>query len=317
MTITDATSAPLVAVVGATGIQGGSVVKALEESDKAYRIRAFTRDGSKPTAQALASRGVEVVNVSLVLENKDKVFEAFQGAKMAFLVTNFWEHADPGRETAEAKQLIDAAIAGGAERIVWSGLPSYDKLSGGKYPHVYHFDSKAAASDYARQIGAPVVDIQAAGYGLNNPMLRPAKLADGSLALQWCVAPTALFPVIDAANDYGLYVRQVFELPVFPSGSEVRTAGELITVEDLARQIGEITGKQVAFKQITGEEFGGRIQALGVPSHLAEDLKECFLSVAEYGYYGAKEISSHEGLARKPRTWKEIVETSDWSWMDE
>ncbi|KAJ7646921.1 NAD(P)-binding protein [Roridomyces roridus] len=317
MTITDAESAPLVAVVGATGNQGGSVVRALEESDMAYRIRAFTRDALKPAAQELASRGVELVSISLVLENKDKVYEAFQGVNMAFLVTNFWEHRDADREIAEAKQLIDAAMANGAERIVWSGLVSFDKLSGGKLRHVYHYDSKATVTEYARQIGAPFVDVQAACYAINYPMLRPRKLGDGSLALEWPMPPTALMPVIDVANDYGLYVRQVFELPVFPSGSEVRTAGELIPVEEIARQIGEVTGRKVVFKQITAEDFSGRVEALGVPPHLAEDVKECLVGIAEYGYYGAKDISSHEGLARKPRTWKEFVQASDWSWMDE
>ncbi|KAJ7619289.1 NAD(P)-binding protein [Roridomyces roridus] len=316
MTITDATSAPLVAVVGATGIQGGSVVKALEESDRTYRIRAFTRDASKPAAQALASQGVEVVSVSLVVGNKDEVYKAFQGANMVFLVTNFWEHMDAEREIAEAKQLIDAAKASGAERIVWSGLPSYNKLSGGKLPHVYHFDDKAIATEYARQIGAPFVVVQAGFYGMNNPMLRP-KLVDGVVALEWPFPPRALLPIIDAANDYGLYVRQVFELPVFPSGTVVRTAGELISVEDMARQLGEVTGKKVIFKQITSEDFSRRVQALGLPPYIAEDATECCLGIAEFGYYGTKEISSHEGLARKPRTWKDIADASWTQWMDQ
>jgi uncharacterized protein YbjT (DUF2867 family) len=85
MTIAQALSAPLVVVVGATGNQGGSVVKALEESDKPYRIRIFTRDATKPAAQALLKKGIEVVAISLVVENAKKVNEAFVGANMAFV----------------------------------------------------------------------------------------------------------------------------------------------------------------------------------------------------------------------------------------
>ncbi|KAJ7628666.1 NAD(P)-binding protein [Roridomyces roridus] len=319
MTITDAASAPLVAVVGATGIQGGSVIKALEESDKAYRIRGFTRDASKPAAQALASRGVEVVSVSLVVGNKDEVYKAFEGANMVFLVTNFWEHMDAERETAEAKQLFDAAKANGAERIVWSGLVSFDKISGGKFPHVYHFESKAAVTEYARQIGAPFVDVQAGFYAVNiieSPMAR-TKLEDGSLALEWPLPPTTRMPMIDTAYDYGLYVRQVFELPVFPSGSEVRTAGEMIPAGDIASQIAELTGKKVVFKQITTEDYSGRLRAFGLPPNIVQDLIECWVAFDECGYYGTKEISNHEGLARKPRTWKEFIKASDWSWVDQ
>ncbi|KAJ7604079.1 NAD(P)-binding protein [Roridomyces roridus] len=306
MTITDTVSAPLVAVVGATGIQGGSVIKALEESDKAYRIRGFTRDASKPTAQALASRGVEVVSVSLVVGNKDEVYKAFEGANMIF-------HMNAERETAEAKQLFDAAKASGAERIVWSGLVSFDKISGGKFPHVYHFEGKAAATEYGRQIGAPFVDVQAGFYAVNmieSPMAH-TKLEDGSLALEWPVPPTTRMPIIDAAYDYGLYVRHVFELPVFPSGSEVRTAGEMIAAGDIAGQLGELTGKKVVFKQITTEDYGASLRAFGLPPHIVEDLVECWVVFAEYGFYGTKEISSHEGLARKPRTWKEFVKSLD------
>ncbi|KAJ7255443.1 hypothetical protein B0H12DRAFT_1323184 [Mycena haematopus] len=97
MTITRSESAPLVAVVGATGIQGGSVIKALSESDKPYRIRGFTRDPTKPAAETLKKKGVEMVAVDLVLENKEEVFKAFTGADYAFLVTNFWEHMNVQR----------------------------------------------------------------------------------------------------------------------------------------------------------------------------------------------------------------------------
>lgn len=85
MTITQDSSAPLVAVVGATGTQGGSVVNALAKSDKPYRVRAFTRDAKKPAAQNLVKLGVEVVVVSLVVENKEEVYKAFTGADSAFV----------------------------------------------------------------------------------------------------------------------------------------------------------------------------------------------------------------------------------------
>ena len=83
MTITDSVSAPLVAVVGATGQQGGSVVAVLKASTKQYRIRAFTRDATKPAAQALAEDGVEVVAVNIVVENSDAVRKAFEGVDIA------------------------------------------------------------------------------------------------------------------------------------------------------------------------------------------------------------------------------------------
>lgn len=85
MTISREQSAPLVVVVGATGIQGGSVIQALSESDKPYRIRGFTRDVSKQAAQDLSKKGVEMVAVNLVVQNRDAVFKAFEGATVAFV----------------------------------------------------------------------------------------------------------------------------------------------------------------------------------------------------------------------------------------
>ena len=85
MTITQAQDAPLVVVGGATGNQGGSVIRFLSESPKPYRIRALTRDATKPNAKRLAEQGVEVVSVSLDAENKAKVIEAYKGADIVFV----------------------------------------------------------------------------------------------------------------------------------------------------------------------------------------------------------------------------------------
>jgi uncharacterized protein YbjT (DUF2867 family) len=85
MPITSNLAAPLVVVVGSTGNQGGSVIQALAESDREYRIRGLTRDVTKPAAQKLAGEGVEMVNVSLTVENADAARTAFAGADIAFV----------------------------------------------------------------------------------------------------------------------------------------------------------------------------------------------------------------------------------------
>lgn len=56
-----------VVVFGATGNQGGSVAKALLKDSRTaqqFKVRAVTRDPSKPTAQALVEQGAEVVKAS-------------------------------------------------------------------------------------------------------------------------------------------------------------------------------------------------------------------------------------------------------------
>jgi uncharacterized protein YbjT (DUF2867 family) len=85
MTILQKPSAPLVVVVGATGTQGGSVINALIESDKPYRLRGLTRDTSKGAARKLVDQGVEMVGVSVSADNVEKVHQAFEGANIAFV----------------------------------------------------------------------------------------------------------------------------------------------------------------------------------------------------------------------------------------
>ncbi|KAF8134201.1 NAD(P)-binding protein [Mycena galopus ATCC 62051] len=284
MTISQNPSAPLVAVVGATGTQGGSVIKALAESNRPYRIRGFTRDSTKLVSQSLIARGVEIVTVSLVLDNVKNVFEAFVGANMAFLVTNFGEHLDAERETAEGKMMIDAAKAAGVERIVWSGLTSPSKISGGKYTHVAHFDGKAIITEYGRQSGVPFVDVQAGWFASNlmGPCQGPIKQADGAFAIRIPVSPKTSIPVFDAARDYGLYVRHTLEAPVFPNGSEVLT-GEYMTYEDIALQLSQATGKQVVARQMTLEQFENEMAASGVPRRQMPIMADGYNSISEFG----------------------------------
>ena len=88
MTISKESSAPLVVVVGATGTQGGSVVKNLEESDKPYRVRGLTRDVSKPAAKALVEEGVEMVGCNISVGKEKEVERAFDDATYIFVRTN-------------------------------------------------------------------------------------------------------------------------------------------------------------------------------------------------------------------------------------
>ncbi|KAJ7150111.1 NAD(P)-binding protein [Mycena crocata] len=314
MTITQAPSAPLVAVVGATGTQGGSVIRALAESDKPYRVRGFTRDAAKPSARELVKLGVDVVVVSLSVDNRETVLTVFNGADFAFLMTNYFEHLDKNREIAEGKLLIDAAKAGGVSRIVWAGMPSVNDISSGKYVHVENLDSKAIITAYGRQCGVPLVDVQPGVYGTNflhNAALL-SKQDDGSFAIPWPTRPTLLVPLVDAGRDYGLFVRQVLEAPVFPDGSEITAYGEMIPVGEMARQLAEGTGKNVVFKQLSAEEFGDVFRRLGLPPHLVLNMVDSFLFFDEFGWK-VTTSPDREGLARRPSTWAEFVKSADWS----
>jgi nucleoside-diphosphate-sugar epimerase len=165
MTISQDPSAPLIAVVGATGMQGGSIVNNLQASIKPYRMRGLTRDASKPNAQSPVKRGIEVVSCNICVGNEAEVRKAFEGASYVLVgtlervrslnvptnkqaVTNYWEHVDKACEIAEGKLMADVAKAAGVKLFILSSEPSATKVSKGRLDKVSRFDSKAEVSDH-------------------------------------------------------------------------------------------------------------------------------------------------------------------------
>ena len=98
----------IIAVIGATGAQGGSVINAiLNDASNNFTARAITRDSTKPNAQKLKERGCEVVEADL--SNKDSLQKAFEGAHGVFGVTDFWATMNPDIEISQGKNIADAA----------------------------------------------------------------------------------------------------------------------------------------------------------------------------------------------------------------
>src|SRR5437016_14418904 len=122
----------LIAVIGATGQQGGGVVRALQARGQ-FKVRALTRNPQKHRELA-----EEVVEADL--DRPETLKAAFEGAHGVFLVTNFWE---PGSdEIKQATAAVRAATDAGVKHFVWSTLPNVEAISGGKF-HVPHFTGKA------------------------------------------------------------------------------------------------------------------------------------------------------------------------------
>lgn len=109
---------PLVGVVGATGLQGGSVIKYLLATGS-FKVRGICRNVDSPAAQTLAAQGVEVISANL--DEVDRLKQAFRGCDFIFGVTNFWEHGEDG-ETRQGKNMVDAAKAEGVRHFVFSTM---------------------------------------------------------------------------------------------------------------------------------------------------------------------------------------------------
>lgn len=189
----------IIAILGATGNQGGSVANSFFE-EPGWQVRALTRNASSPKAQALAARGAQVVQADL--DDPKTLSAAFEGANAIFAVSDFWglygdpankDKPKPGQplnvwaaehETQQLKNAIDvAAKVPTLERFILSSLSNATKWSKGKYTHVYHFDSKANAEDYGKETYPDLwkkTSIFQAGLFLsnyvNNPIARVKKV---------------------------------------------------------------------------------------------------------------------------------------------
>ncbi|KAF1344378.1 hypothetical protein BDV97DRAFT_52299 [Delphinella strobiligena] len=145
----------ILTVLGATGVQGGSVVTAALKSNL-YKVRAITRNVNSDAAKALSAQGVDVVAANL--DDEESLVKAFEGSHAIFAVTDFFAtfatHSAEETVEIEAAQGINAAKAASKtatlEHYVWSTLPDNMAISGGKCP-VPHFESKAKVDAYIRQ----------------------------------------------------------------------------------------------------------------------------------------------------------------------
>ncbi|RDH18606.1 HSCARG dehydrogenase [Aspergillus niger ATCC 13496] len=145
----------IVAIVGATGTQGGAVISALE-GNPSFQIRALTRNTNSEKAKDLASRGIEVVAADL--NDESSLVKAFADVSIIYAVTNFFEpFATVGPEAAmeiEYQQGVNLAQAASQtpslELYIWSTLPDSRTLSSGAVV-VPHFAAKARVDEFIKQ----------------------------------------------------------------------------------------------------------------------------------------------------------------------
>src|SRR5712692_8859980 len=131
----------LIAVIGATGHQGGGVVRALQARGQ-FKVRALTRNPDKHRELA-----EEVVEADL--DKPETLKAAFKGAHGVFLVTNFYGGAD---ELKQATAAVRAAKNSGVKHFIWSTLPDVEAISGGKF-NVPHFTGKAKIDRVVKEGG--------------------------------------------------------------------------------------------------------------------------------------------------------------------
>ena len=268
----------IIAVFGATGAQGGGLVRAIAaDRNGPFTVRAITRNPNSDKAQALAASGVEVVMGDT--DNAETLVPALQGAYGAFCVTNFWEHFSAEREGVQASNMARATKAAGVQHAVWSTLEDTRKwipLHDERLPTITgqykspHFDSKGPVDDVFTNEGAPTTFIMAAFYWDNfiHFGMGPRVGENGELTLAMPLGGAKL-PGI-AASDVGGCVYGVFKEGTTTVGQHIGLAGEQLTGQQMADKMAQALGRKVNFYDVPFDAY----RALGFPG--AVDLGNMF-----------------------------------------
>jgi uncharacterized protein YbjT (DUF2867 family) len=298
-------SSKTVVVLGATGAQGGGLVRAiLDDPSGGFSVRAVTRDLNSPKAKALAAAGAHVVAASV--DDDESLARAFDGAYAAYCVTFFWDHFSPEKENAQAASMARAARNASLQHVVWSTLedtrkhiplddPRMPTLMG-KYK-VPHFDSKGEADSHFAQSGVPTTFLLTSFYwdNLIHFGMGPRR-TEGKLSFALPMGERRL-PGI-AAEDIGRCAYGVLKAGAEFKNKYVGIAGEHLTGAEMAASLSRAFKEDVAYIPVPFDAY----RQLGFPG--AEDLGNMFQFKHDFQdvFVGARDLALSRRLNPKLHT---------------
>jgi len=268
----------IIAVIGATGAQGGGLVRSiLNDKNGGFSVRAITRNANSEKGKAIADLGAEVVSADL--DNTDSLKNAFKNAYGVYAVTNFWEHFSPEKEISQIKNIAEASKSAGVQHTIFSTLEDTRKwvpLEDGRMPtlmgkyKVPHFDGKGEAEHFFTDLNVPVTFLLTSFYWDNFIYfgMDPKKGEDGKYALNIPMGNKKL-PGI-AAEDIGKCAHGIFKSGKEYIGKKVGIAGGHYTGQEMADAFSKVYGKEFVYNAVPFDVYRG----LGFPG--AEDLGNMF-----------------------------------------
>jgi uncharacterized protein YbjT (DUF2867 family) len=306
----------VIAVVGATGSQGGGLVRAIQsDPDGEFRARAITRDPNSEAAQALAATGAEVVQGDL--DDPASIESAFQGAHGAYCVTFFWAHFSPDKEGEHAQTMAKAAKDAGVKHVIWSTLEDtrqWIPVDDDRMPtlqekyKVPHYDSKAQVDHVFTDAGVPTTFLRTSFYWDNMILfgMGPKRGEDGKLVFTLPMADKRLPSM--AAEDIGKAALGIFKRGDEFIGKTVGISGAFLTGEQFADSLSKAYGEEVTYNAVTPDVY----RSFGFPG--ADDIGNMFQvkSDFEQEYTGNRDLELTRSLNPELKTLDEwLAENKD------
>lgn len=273
----------LIAVFGATGNQGGGVVRALKANGQ-FAVRALSRDPGKYRGEA-----DEVVTADL--DRPETLAAALQGAHGVFLVTNFWQAGTD--EIEQATAAIEAAKDAGVNHLIWSTLPNVEAISGGKFK-LPQFTGKAKVDAIVKAAGFPrhTFVVPPAYYQNFSGPFGPQKQQDGSLGWVLPIDPAVRCFHMGDINELGNIVAGAFaHADETGDGAYLPLVGDYLSFNDLVGALNQL-GHQFSFTRVPREVYAGFFPG-------ADALGETLAYYETYTYLGPGSHNDEIALANK------------------
>jgi uncharacterized protein YbjT (DUF2867 family) len=284
----------IIAVVGATGAQGGGLVRAiLNDPQGGFAVRAITRDVNSDKAKGLAKLGAEVIAADI--DDEESLKRAFKGAYGVYCVTFFWAHFSPEKEIASATAMARAAKATSVQHAIWSTFEDTRKwvpLSDNRMPtlmgkyKVAHFDAKSEADHVFRDLGVPTTFLRTSFYWENliHFGAGPKKGPDGKLAITFPMGDKKLSGI--SSEDIGRCAYGIFKKGREYIGQTIGIAGEHLTGAQMATALTKALGQEVRYSDVPPDVY----RSFGFPG--AEDMGNMFQFKRDFEdvYVGARNL---------------------------
>jgi len=270
-------------ITGATGQQGGSVIRAL--AGTGFRLRAMTRKPDGDAARALAARGVELVTGDL--DDPASLKAALTGVWGTLAVQNTWE-AGVDKEEEQGKRFATLAKAAGVEHFVYASVGSAHLKTG-----IPHFDNKARVEDTVRGLGFPSYAIIRPVFFMEN-MVSPWFLNNDTIYT--ALSPTTTLQMI-AVKDIGQYGALAFIDAARFRNRALDIAGDAVTMPEAAQTLSAAMGRTISFVQIpisevrkNSEDFALMLEwfeKVGYSADIAANTKEFGIAPTTFAAWAA------------------------------
>lgn len=259
-----------IAVMGATGIQGGSLVQAFhslkESGNNEFQVRAITRDPTSEKAKIVEPLVQELVKADG--NDVESMVKALKDCYGVYIVSDWWQDMDVAHEMQLLRNLKDASKKTGVKHIVLSTLEdsrpfvnsaenkdTWKVLDEEKGMYVLHFDGKDEVAKEFMEEGLPTTCFYTTFYYENfiNLGLGPSRQSESE-------PYSVTFPIGDAkmnmvaVADIGKAACAIFQDETL-IGKSVGVKSQTLTGKEIADLFTQVCGQPVNYNAVPWDVY--------------------------------------------------------------